>query len=210
MIRLALPALALLAAARLTPAAAQEVAHARIQTSMGDIVLELEAERAPETTANFLEYAQDGFYDRLVFHRVVPERLIQGGGYNARYYPRATRGPIPNEASNGLKNERGTIAMARQADPDSADSQFFINLRANPELDRTGDQFDFEAGYTVFGRVIAGMDVVDAIGAVATGPGPDHSPLAAEVPVEPVVITRIDPIPEEEAEAAEATAKAAP
>ena len=188
--------LALLAALPLllAPALAQELTYARIKTSMGDIDLALEAERAPLTTENFLDYATAGFYDRLVFHRVVPDRLIQGGGYNARLYPRATKGPVPNEAANGLKNARGTIAMARQADPDSADSQFFVNLRDNTELDRTGDEFAYQAGYTVFGRVVAGMDVADAIGAVPTGPGPAASPFAAEVPVEPVVILRIDPI----------------
>ena len=188
--------LALLAALPLllAPALAQELTYARIKTSMGDIDLALEAERAPLTTENFLGYATAGFYDRLVFHRVVPDRLIQGGGYNARLYPRATKGPVPNEASNGLKNVRGTIAMARQADPDSADSQFFVNLRDNTELDRTGDEFAYQAGYTVFGRVVAGMAVADAIGAVPTGPGPAASPFAAEAPVEPVVISRIDPI----------------
>ena len=198
--------LALLAALPLlvSGALAQELTYARIKTSMGDIDLALEAERAPKTTENFLEYATSGFYDRLVFHRVVPERLIQGGGYNARLYPRATRGPIPNEAANGLKNVRGTIAMARQADPDSADSQFFVNLRDNTSLDRTGDEFAYQAGYTVFGRVVAGMAVADAIGAVATGPGPASSPFAAEVPVTPVVIERIDPIGESEVGATQA------
>ena len=182
----------------LSAALAQEVSYARIKTSMGDIDVALEAERAPKSTENFLDYATSGFYDRLVFHRVVPGYVIQGGGYNARLYPRATKGPIPNEASNGLKNVRGTIAMARQDDPDSADSQFFINLRDNSSLDRTGDEFAYQAGYTVFGRVVAGMDVADAIGSVATGPGPASSPFSAEVPIDPVIIERIDPIEEAE------------
>ena len=182
----------------LSPALAQDLSYARIQTSMGDIDVALEAERAPATTENFLTYAKGGYYDRLAFHRVVPGRLIQGGGYTQRLRPRAARDPIPNEASNGLSNLRGTIAMARLADPDSATSQFYLNLSDNTDLDRTGDAFDFEAGYTVFGRIVAGQDVADAIGAVPTGPGPDHSPFASEVPVEPVLILRIDPIEADE------------
>lgn len=177
----------------IAPASAEELAHARIKTSMGDIDVALKTELAPAATENFLEYAQSGFYDRLVIHRVVPGAIIQGGGYNAEGYPRATREPIPNEADNGLSNVRGTIAMARQDDPDSAASQWFINLKDNTRLDRTGD-LRHQAGYTVFGQVVAGMDIADAIGAVATGPGPDTSPFASEFPVEPVVIIRVDPI----------------
>ena len=179
------------------PAGAQELTYARIKTSLGDIDLALETERAPVTTANFLDYATSGFYDRLIVHRVVRGRLIQGGGYNAAGYPRATKAPIENESINGLTNERGTIAMARQADPDSADSQWFINLRDNEELDRSGP-LRAQAGYAVFGRVVAGMDVADAIGAVATGPGPADSAFAEDFPVEPVVILRVDPIDEAE------------
>ena len=185
------------------PAAAQELSYARIKTSMGDIDLALEAERAPVSTANFLDYATSGFYDRLIVHRVVRDRLFQGGGYNAAGYPRATKDPIVNEADNGLTNARGTIAMARQADPDSADSQWFVNLRDNPELDRSGD-LSTQAGYAVFGRVVAGMDVADAIGAVSTGPGPADSAFAEDFPVEPVVILRIDPIEEAEVGATQA------
>ena len=179
------------------PAAAQEMSYARIKTSMGDIDLALEVERAPVSTENFLGYATSGFYDRLIVHRVVRDRLFQGGGYNAQGYPRATKDPIVNEADNGLTNARGTIAMARQADPDSADSQWFINLNDNAELDRSGD-LRAQAGYAVFGHVVAGMDVADAIGAVATGPGPDDSPFAQDYPVEPVVILRVDQIEEAE------------
>ena len=176
---------------------AQELAYARIKTSLGDIDLALEAERAPVSTENFLEYATSGFYDRLIVHRVVRDRLFQGGGYNAAGYPRASKPPIVNEASNDLRNERGTIAMARQADPDSADSQWFINLRDNEELDRSGE-LRAQAGYAVFGHVVAGMEVADAIGAVATGPGPADSAFAEDFPVEPVLIYRIDAITEAE------------
>jgi len=168
--------------------------YARIETSMGNIYLELYREDAPITVENFLTYAADGFYDRLIFHRVVNGTLIQGGGYNKRLYPRATRPPIVNEAANGRKNLRGTIAMARLNDPDSATSQFFINLSDNPFLDRTGDEYKKDAGYTVFGKVVAGMDVADAIGAVATSDAEGYDYFPAEVPVEPIIILRIDPL----------------
>ena len=183
------------------PAAAQEMTYARIQTTMGDLDVALEAERAPATTQNFLAYATKGHYDRTLIHRVVPGVLFQGGGYSAQFFERPTGDPVANEASNGLKNERGTLAMARFDDPDSATSQFFVNLVDNPSLDRTGDEWDKDAGYTVFGRIVAGLDVADAIGAVATGPGPDFTPLAAEVPVEDVLILRIDPIEADEVRA---------
>ncbi|WP_081871433.1 peptidylprolyl isomerase [Parvularcula oceani] len=195
----------------IAPAAAQDdqeaAQFARIQTSMGDIDVALEREAAPVTTENFLEYATSGYYDRLIFHRVIPDTLIQGGGFSAQFYERATRDPIVNEASNGLRNERGTIAMARYSDPDSATSQFFVNLRDNPDLDRTGDTYDMDAGYTVFGHVVAGMAVADAIGAVETGPGPAGTGLDAEVPVEPVLILRIDPIAEDEVGATQDSAE---
>ncbi|MGV6821066.1 MAG: peptidylprolyl isomerase [Parvularcula sp.] len=176
------------------PQAEELAPYARIQTSLGTIDIELYREDAPVTVENFLTYAADGFYDRLVFHRVVSGTLIQGGGYNDRLYPRATRPPIVNEAANGRKNLRGTIAMARLDDPDSATSQFFINLSDNPFLDRTGDEYKKDAGYTVFGKVVAGMDVADAIGAVATSDAEGYDYFPAEVPVEPVIILRVDPL----------------
>ncbi|MEE4211677.1 MAG: peptidylprolyl isomerase [Parvularcula sp.] len=176
--------------------------YARIQTSMGDIYVELEAERAPVTVANFLEYAESGYYDRLVFHRVIDGVLIQGGGYSRSLYPRATRDPIVSESDNGLRNLRGTIAMARYDDPDSATSQFFINLQDNPDLDRQGDEFKMDAGYTVFGKVVSGLDVADAIGAVPTGSGDGGVFLETDVPLEPVYIERIDPVDADEVEAA--------
>nr|WP_281373824.1 peptidylprolyl isomerase [Parvularcula dongshanensis] len=176
-----------------SPAAAET--YARVQTSMGNIDLALDDEAAPVTVENFLAYATSGYYDRLIFHRVVPGTLIQGGGMTPALYPRAaSREAIPNEAAQDRKNLRGTIAMARYDEPDSATSQFFINLKDNPDLDRTGDEWKKDAGYAVFGRVVAGMDVADAIGAVETGPGTPESGLAAEVPTEPVTILRIDPI----------------
>lgn len=177
---------------------ADTATYVRIQTSMGDIDVALDTGRAPLTTENFLAYAQSGFYDRLVFHRVVQGTLIQGGGLTKRLTRRATGDPIPSEAANGLKNLRGTIAMARFDDPDSATSQFYINLKDNPSLDRTGDEFKMDAGYTVFGQVVSGMAVADAIGQVSTGPGDGTRyggiTLAGEVPTETIFILRVDPI----------------
>lgn len=172
-----------------------DATHVRIQTTMGDIDVELARDAAPLTTANFVRYAVDGFYDRLQFHRVVEGSLIQGGGYSASWFERPVRDPVPSEADSGLTNDRGTIAMARLADPDSATSQFFINLDDNAFLDRSGNTYDSDEGYTVFGRVVSGMSVADAIGGVETGPG-GNGPIyfESEVPVQPVLIERIDPI----------------
>ena len=190
-----------LAAALLLGTAAQEDApasHAKIQTSEGDIVVELYTEEAPVTVRNFLDYAGSGFYDYTIFHRVVSGTLIQGGGYNRSLFSRATGDPIVNEAANGFKNVRGTIAMARYDEPDSATSQFFINLKDNPFLDRTGDEFKKDAGYAVFGKVVSGMEVADAIGKVETGPAEGEIYFESEVPVEPIVIIRIDPVTADE------------
>ena len=151
-------------------------------TTKGSITIELNPEKAPITTANFLRYVDDGFYDGdddlgvTTFHRVIDGFMIQGGGYNLEGTKKTTYGPITSEASNGLSNLRGTVAMARTNDPDSATSQFFINHIDNTFLDFTADN----AGYTVFGEVIAGMDVVDEIATVAT----DEN----DVPIEPVII----------------------
>jgi cyclophilin family peptidyl-prolyl cis-trans isomerase len=153
----------------------------KLQTSMGDIVIELDRQAAPVTTANFLEYAGSGFYDGTIFHRVIRGFMIQGGGLTAKMVQKKTRDPIVNEAKNGLSNKRGTIAMARGGDPNSATSQFFINHVDNMPLDYIDAK---QPGYAVFGKVIEGMDVVDAIAAVKTTTrnGMD------DVPVEPVVI----------------------
>ncbi len=171
------------------PAAATEpwrpVVH--MQTSMGEIVLELDPTKAPETVANFLQYVRDGFYDGTIFHRVIGNFMIQGGGYTADYHEKPTRAPIRNEADNGLKNVRGTVAMARTMDPHSATAQFFINVVDNDNLDHT-DRSTLGWGYTVFGHVIGGTEVVDRIRAVPTGPG---GPFSSDVPQTPVVIEKV-------------------
>lgn len=154
----------------------------KFSTSLGDIVLELNAEKAPKTVENFLQYVKDGHYDGLVFHRVIPGFMIQGGGFSADMQQKATRAPIVLEATNGLKNERGTIAMARTNVPDSATSQFFINVVDNAMLNATGPG----NGYAVFGKVTAGMDVVDKIRAVPTGSRGMHR----DVPTTPVTILK--------------------
>lgn len=172
-------------------AAAQEPTYTKIQTTMGDIVVELALDAAPATVANFLEYATSGHYDRTLIHRVVKDYLFQGGGYSTLYTERVLRDPIPYEGDNGLKNLRGTIAMARSDSPDSAQAQWFINLKDNEDLDHRVTDLGPIYGYAVFGRVIEGMDVADAIGEVPTGPG---GPFDAEAPLEKIFITRIDQI----------------
>jgi peptidyl-prolyl cis-trans isomerase A (cyclophilin A) len=150
-------------------------------TSLGDITLELDAERAPKSVANFLGYVKAGHYEGTVFHRVIDGFMVQGGGFTADMKQKPTKAPIPLESQNGLKNLRGTIAMARTSDPNSATSQFFINVVDNPRLDFPS--FDGH-GYAVFGKVVAGMDVVDKIRAVpTTSVGPHQN-----VPAQPVVI----------------------
>ena len=139
-----------------------------LTTSKGDIVLELNAEKAPKTVKNFLAYVKSGHYNGTIFHRVINGFMIQGGGFTADMNQKATQAPVENEASNGLSNARGTIAMARTSDPNSATSQFFINLVDNDSLDRSSPRGD-GWGYTVFGKVVSGMDVVDAIAKVPTG-----------------------------------------
>ena len=138
-----------------------------MKTTLGDMVIELDAEAAPVTVKNFLEYVNDGFYEGTVFHRVIKGFMIQGGGMDKKLNPKPNNDPIVNEASNGLKNDRGTLAMARTSDPDSATSQFFINHKDNDFLNFTGPTPD-RIGYAVFGKVTDGMDVVDAIAAVKT------------------------------------------
>ncbi len=137
-----------------------------MKTNKGDIVIELDAEKAPKTVANFLEYVNAGFYNGVIFHRVIEDFMIQGGGFTPDMQQKTPREPVENEAKNGLKNERGTIAMARTSDPHSATAQFFINHKDNPNLDYPS--FD-GWGYAVFGRVTEGMDVVDAIAETRTG-----------------------------------------
>ena len=155
-----------------------------LHTSMGDIKLELDAENAPATVANFLQYVRDGHYDNTVFHRVIDGFMIQGGGFTPALQQKPTRTPIPLESRNGLKNERGTLAMARTMDPNSATAQFFINVADNPFLDaenaRDGN------GYAVFGRVVEGMDVVDRIKAVPVGDKAGQQ----NVPLQPVTLKK--------------------
>jgi len=172
-------------------AAAESATHAKISTSKGNIIVELYPNKAPKTVANFLDYATSGHYDRTLIHRVAPGALIQGGGYSRLFTERPVRDPIPYEGDNGLKNERGAIAMARGDDPASATSQWFINLKDNPRLDHAVDEFGPRYGYAVFGKVVDGMAVVEAIGAVETGPG---GPFEAEVPSEMIFVERVDPI----------------
>ena len=154
-----------------------------IMTSHGDIVVELFEETAPISTTNFMEYVTDGFFAETVFHRVIPNFMIQGGGMTADMNKKETRAPIKNEAANGEKNLRGTLAMARTGEVDSATCQFFINLKDNSFLDHSGRDY----GYAVFARVSAGMDIVDAIAAVDTGTVAGHQ----DVPLEPVTIVEV-------------------
>lgn len=156
-----------------------------LKTSLGDITIELDQEKAPITTENFLRYVDEGFYNDTIFHRVIPKFMIQGGGMTEDMLPKQPHKPIRNEANNGLKNERGTIAMARTQDIDSATCQFFINLVDNPYLDHQAETAA-GFGYAVFGRVVSGMETVDAIGKVKTSRSGYHE----NVPVEPVFIEK--------------------
>jgi peptidyl-prolyl cis-trans isomerase A (cyclophilin A) len=168
-----------LCAALALPAMAQKV---RLATSMGDIVVELDAAKAPKTVENFVQYVKAGHYDGTIFHRVIDGFMIQGGGMTADMKEKTTRAPIPLESRNGLNNARGTVAMARTMDPNSATAQFFINLADNAFLDQANARDG--NGYAVFGRVVQGMDVVDKIKAVPTGNKGPHQ----NVPAQPVTI----------------------
>ncbi len=152
---------------------------------MGDIVIELFPDKAPKTVANFLQYVKSGFYAGTVFHRVIPGYLVQGGLYTRELRPKRTLPSIPDEANNGLSNLRGTVAAARGPDPDSATAQFFINVVDNPRLDYVGNQSGMTWGYAVFGKVVKGMDVVDKIDNLPTGP---QGPFIGDVPRPLVVI----------------------
>ncbi len=179
----------------LLPALGWAGPHPRVllHTSLGDIVLRLDRERAPVTVDNFLRYVREGHYDGTLFHRVIPGFVIQGGGYDRDFRRRPTHAPIRNEADNGLRNRRGTIAMARTMDPHSATAQFFINLADNAFLDHR-DRSPAGWGYAVFGEVVQGMDVVERIARVPTGPG---GPFPRDVPRRPVVILKATVLPEE-------------
>ncbi|WP_286797627.1 peptidylprolyl isomerase [Psychrobacter sp. UBA6291] len=154
-----------------------------LDTNMGAIVIELNEEKAPKTVENFLNYVKSGHYDGTIFHRIIDGFMIQGGGMDAEMNEKATNAPVENEADNGLKNDKGTIAMARTQDPHSATSQFFINVKDNDFLNHSGKNMQ-GWGYTVFGKVTSGMDVIDKMRGVPTGRFGMH----ADVPKEPVVI----------------------
>ena len=170
--------------------------HVEIQTSLGNIIIQLDHEKAPKSTANFMQYVKEQAYDRTIFHRVIKDFMIQGGGYNSDFKKRPNNAPITNEADNGLKNLRGTIAMARTRDPHSATNQFFINSVDNAFLDHRSKSLS-GWGYTVFGKVIDGMKVVDKINQLRTGRA---GPFNSDVPVNTVMIYHVVPYKEANAE----------
>jgi cyclophilin family peptidyl-prolyl cis-trans isomerase len=175
------PLFVLSAAATATGAALAADPQVDLRTSMGTIRLELYPEKAPKSVENFLKYVKDGHYDGTIFHRVIPGFMVQGGGFDAQMKQKPTRPPVPIESKNGLKNEVGTVAMARTSDPNSATAQFFINVSKNDFLNYPGQDGN---GYTVFGKVVDGMDVVNKIVGVPTGNKGMHQ----NVPNTPVVI----------------------
>ena len=157
-----------------------------MKTLLGDMTLELDADKAPATVSNFVEYAQSGHYDGTIFHRVINNFMVQGGGFDTDMRQKGTNAPIQNEANNGLKNDRGTIAMARTMDPHSATAQFFINVSDNDFLNFSGENMQ-GWGYAVFGRVVEGEDVLDKIRVVPTGSQAGHQ----DVPTDPIVIESV-------------------
>lgn len=174
-----------LGASLAVPAWAADAPRVKFATTAGDIVIEVYPDKAPKTAENFLQYVKDKHYDGTIFHRVIDNFMIQGGGMDAKMAERKTRAPVPHEGraalAKGLKNEVGTVAMARTNDPDSATAQFFINIKDNAFLDPSMQQ----PGYTVFGKVVSGMDVVNKIRTVPTGNAGMHQ----NVPTTPIVIT---------------------
>lgn len=200
-----------LAAQTAKPAATATDVHPQvaIHTSQGDITLELYPDKAPKSVANFLQYVRDGFYSGTVLHRAIPGYLVQGGLYTRELQPKRTHSAIPSEADNGLSNLRGTVAVARGADPNSGTAQFFFNLVDNRRLDYAGNQSGLTWGYAVFGKVLKGMDVVDKIAALPTR---GQGPFASDVPNPLVIINSANVIGEEAAApvATPVTAPAAP
>lgn len=168
--------------------ATQEYPQLILHTNHGAITVELFEDKAPESVANFIQYARDGHYDGTLFHRVISNFMIQGGGFDADFNEKSTRDPVFNEADNGLANDRGTLAMARTNDPHSATSQFFINVTDNAFLNHRSKHSGQTWGYAVFGQVVDGMDVVDTIRQVPTG----RRGMFADVPTEPVIIERVE------------------
>lgn len=171
-------ALAALASSALANDTAPQV---KFETTLGNFVVEVYPDKAPKTVENFLLYVKNKQYDGTIFHRVIPNFMVQGGGYNAKYEEKIARPPIPLEAQNGLKHETGTVAMARTNEPNSARAQFFVNVKDNPSLNARGSA----DGYTVFGRVISGMETINKIRDVPTGSG---GPFATDAPKTPVLI----------------------
>ena len=161
-------------------------AHILMTTTVGPMTLELDADNAPKTVENFLSYVSNGFYDGTIFHRVINNFMVQGGGFTADMEQKATEAPIENEANNSLKNAYGTIAMARTQDPHSATAQFFINVQDNDFLNHTGENMQ-GWGYAVFGKVTDGEEVLDKIRCVQTGSQAGHQ----DVPVEPIIIESV-------------------
>jgi len=159
----------------------------KLSTSLGDIIIQLNAEKAPVSAANFLTYVKEGFYDGTIFHRVIPDFMAQGGGFDADFKQKEVHAPIKNEADNGLKNLRGTLAMARTSDPDSATAQFFINYKDSSFLDYTSSTSQ-GWGYAVFAEVIEGMEFVDAMAKQATGNRGGHQ----DVPNENIIINKAE------------------
>jgi cyclophilin family peptidyl-prolyl cis-trans isomerase len=167
------------AVAQQAPAA--ELPRVRIDTNLGSFIVELEAQRAPLSTANFLQYARSGFYTGTVFHRVINNFVAQAGGFDEKFQPKTPGAGVPNESGNGLSNRRGTVGLARSEAPHSGNAQFYVNLADNEDLDPNPVRW----GYAVFGRVTEGIDVIDRIGHVATGAA---GPWPKDAPVDPVVI----------------------
>lgn len=179
---------ALCSLATMAPSAfAANETHVVLTTSVGNIELALDSQKAPVSTKNFVDYVNSGYYNNTIFHRVIPSFMVQGGGFTAEMQQKSTHAPIKNEADNGLRNLRGTISMARTADKDSATSQFFLNVTHNAFLDHRQRYF----GYAVFGKVVKGMDVVDKISQVPTGNVGPHQ----NVPTKPVLILSAKVVP---------------
>jgi peptidyl-prolyl cis-trans isomerase A (cyclophilin A) len=166
-------------------ARAQDVALVRVHTNMGSFLIELDTARAPLTTRNFLEYVRSGHYKGTIFHRVISNFVVQGGGYDDNLTEKPNREAVPNESGNGLSNRRGTVGLARTGDPHSGTSQFYVNVADNVALDPQPSRW----GYAVFGRIIEGMSVVDSIGAVATGA---RGEFESDVPLKSIVIEKVE------------------
>lgn len=175
-------------AASAPAAAAAQPTRVKVSTSVGDFVIELQADRAPLTVANFLRYVREGFYANTLFHRVISNFVVQGGGHDATDMKlKPVHDPVFNESGNGLQNKRGTVGLARGDAPHSGNAQFFVNLVDNPDLDPLPTRW----GYAVFGRVVQGMDVLDRIGVTPTGTA---GPFKADAPLKPVVILKVEPV----------------